>query len=80
VEESVIHELKNRVQADGLIRLERREFRPGDRVLIQRGPFAGMVGRVEGEWDDQKRVAILLEALWSARVLIPGGEVEIEAA
>ena len=34
------------------------------------GPFEGLMGRVEQEWDDGKRVAILLEGINKARVLI----------
>jgi transcriptional antiterminator RfaH len=80
VEESVITELKNRVEADGLIRLQPRELKPGDRVAIQHGPFAGMMGRVEAELDDRKRVAILLETLWQARLVSKKRWVELEAA
>jgi hypothetical protein len=39
-------------------------------VAIEQGPFAGWVGKVECEWDDGKRVAILLEAISKARMLI----------
>jgi transcriptional antiterminator RfaH len=80
VEEPVVRELKSRVEVDGLIRLQRRELKPGDRVSIQRGPFAGLMGRVEVELDDRKRVAILLEALWQARVVLETRWVEVEAA
>ena len=70
VNEQAVHEIQERVQVDGLIRLRRQGLKPGDRVLIQCGPFEGMMARVERELDDQKRVAILLEALSFARVLI----------
>src|SRR5579872_5714476 len=69
VEERVVAEIRNRVEADGLIRLQRDKLSPGDLVSIQEGPFAGMMGRVEAESDDRRRVAILLEAFWNARVL-----------
>lgn len=80
VEELVVSEIRNRVEEDGLIRLKRVELTPGDRVSIQDGPFAGMVGRIEAELDDRKRVAILLETLWNARVLIEKRCLEVEAA
>ena len=79
IDEQVIREIQNRVEADGLIRLHRPELKPGDRVAIQAGPFAGMMGRVEVELDDHKRVAILLESLWNARVLIEKRSIEVEA-
>ena len=70
IDEPVLLEMKQRVEPDGLIRLRPQRLYPGDRVAVEQGPFAGMMGRVESELDDQRRVAILLEALWNARVLI----------
>lgn len=80
VDDQVVGEIQNRVEADGLILLQGRELRPGDRVSIQEGPLAGMMGRVEAAPDDRKRVAILLETLWSARVLIEERWVGFETA
>src|SRR5258707_886630 len=42
IDDEVVREIQNRVAEDGLIRLQRREFKPGDRVSIHEGPFAGM--------------------------------------
>jgi hypothetical protein len=39
-----------------------------------------MMGRVEAELDDQKRVAILLETFWNARAVIEKRSIEAEAA
>jgi transcriptional antiterminator RfaH len=80
VGEDIIRGIQSWVEEDGLIRLQRRELRPGDRVSVQRGPFMGMMGSVEAELDDHKRVAILLETLWNARVLIERDWLEFEAA
>lgn len=80
VGDQVVLEIQNRVEADGLICLHPRELRPGDRVSIHEGPFAGMMGKVEAEMDDRKRVAILLETLWDARLLIEKQWLEVEAA
>jgi transcriptional antiterminator RfaH len=68
VDDQIIQEIQKRVQADGLIRIHRKELKPGDRVSIQSGPFEGMMARVERELDDRKRVSILLETLSYARV------------
>jgi transcriptional antiterminator RfaH len=70
VDDEVVREIQDRREEDGLIRIEPRGLRLGDRVSIQSGPFEGMMGRVERELDDRKRVAILLETLLNARVLI----------
>jgi len=80
VDDQVVREVQNRVEADGLIRLRERELKPGDRVSVQEGPFAGMMGRVEAELDDRRRVAILLEALGQARLVIERRWVQVEVA
>jgi transcriptional antiterminator RfaH len=70
VQDKVVREIQDRVQEDGLIRIRPQHLPPGTRVSIQSGLFEGMIGRVERELDDRKRVAILLETLLHARVLI----------
>jgi transcriptional antiterminator RfaH len=80
VDEKVVREIQERVQEDGLIRIRPQHLEPGTRVSIQSGPFEGMMGRVERELDDRKRVAIFLEALFHARVLIERRWIEPEAA
>lgn len=57
-------------QEDGTIRLQSRRLVEGVKVTIDRGPFAGWMGRVEREWDDGKRVLILLEAIQAARCVV----------
>lgn len=66
----IIAEIQGRAEADGYIWLEPRTFRAGEEVVVEEGPWAGLIGRVEREWNDGKRVAILLEAISKARVLI----------
>jgi transcriptional antiterminator RfaH len=80
VHEEVVREIQDRVQEDGLIRIRPQVLAPGTRVKIQSGPFEGMMGRVERELDDRKRVAIFLEALFHARVLIERRWIDAQAA
>lgn len=80
VPEDVIREIQGRIAADGLIEIRRPVLAPGTLVTIQDGPFEGMMGRVERELDDRKRVAIFLETLFNARVLIERRWIEAEAA
>jgi transcription antitermination factor NusG len=80
VPEEVIREIQDRIEEDGLIRIQPPVLNPGVRVTIQSGPFEGMMGRVERELDDHKRVAIFLETLFNARVLIERRWIEAEAA
>jgi transcriptional antiterminator RfaH len=70
VEDEVVRDIQNCAGEDGLIRIRERYFKSGDRISIRGGPFEGMIGRVERELNDGKRVAILLEALWHSRVVI----------
>lgn len=76
----VIQEIQDRIEEDGLIQIRLRVLAPGTLVTIQSGPFEGMMGRVERELDDHKRVAIFLETLFNSRVLIERRWIEAEAA
>lgn len=70
IESHIMASIQARVQPDGFVRLEPKRFRPGDKVAIERGPLCGWMGRVEREWDDGRRVLILLEVLEQARLLV----------
>jgi len=76
VENEIIESIKCRIQPDGFIRLERAALRPGDRIEIGSGPFSGWIGRVEHEWDDGRRVSILLETIQQARVVVERKAIE----
>jgi len=80
VQDEIIREIQGRIQEDGLIRIRPRVLAPGTLVTVRGGPFEGMMGRVERELDDRKRVAIFLETLFQARVLIEKRWIEAEAA
>ena len=80
VHDNIIREIQGRIQEDGLIRIRPRVLAPGTLVTIQSGPFEGMMGRVERELDDRKRVTIFIETLFQARVLIERRWIEAEAA
>jgi transcriptional antiterminator RfaH len=80
VPDPIVQEIQDRVQEDGLIRIRPQALAPGTLVTIQSGPFEGMMGRVERELDDRKRVAIFLDDLFRARVLIERRWIEAQAA
>src|SRR6266542_985904 len=46
----VVLAIKARVQDDGFIHLQRKRFLPGEKVAVEKGPFAGWMGKVEREW------------------------------
>jgi transcriptional antiterminator RfaH len=80
VHEKVVQEIQNRIQEDGFIRIRPQGLEAGAQVIIQSGPFEGMTGRVVQEMDDQRRVAIFLESLLHARVLIERQWIQAGAA
>jgi transcriptional antiterminator RfaH len=73
----IIASLRDRIGPDGFVELAPRGLRPGDRVRVEEGPFAGWLGRVEQEADDHRRVLILLEALQPARLWLDESSVEV---
>lgn len=66
----IVSSIQERVCADGLIELQEVPLKPGDPVRVEQGPFEGFIGRVEREVDDGRRVAILLEAIKDARLVV----------
>jgi transcriptional antiterminator RfaH len=80
VNDEVVREIQGRIQEDGLIQIRAQRLAPGTRVTVQSGPFEGMMGSVESELNDRKRVAIFLETLFQARVLIDRRWIEAVAA
>lgn len=66
----IISSIRDRVQLDGFVHLDGHQYISGDRVAIEAGPLAGWMGRVEREWDDGRRVIILLETIQQARLTI----------
>jgi transcriptional antiterminator RfaH len=80
VDDEVIGAIQDRVEEDGLVRIEPEAFTPGTQVTIRNGPFEGLIGTVLREADDRKRVAILLETLLGARMLIERRWLEAAAA
>lgn len=70
VEDETIQGIRDRLDADGCARLQPSAFHAGECVCIEEGPLRGLMGRVEREWDDGRRVAILLDALLHSRVIV----------
>jgi transcriptional antiterminator RfaH len=59
IEDVALDFLRSRVQADGLIRVG-EPLRPGDKIVIEEGPFEALIGVVERFCPDQERVIVLL--------------------
>jgi transcriptional antiterminator RfaH len=76
VDQTIIDAIRDLIKNDGYARLAPRALRPGDRVQINRGPWEGTSARFEQEWDDGRRVAILLECIHQTRVVISSRWIE----
>ena len=59
IDDGPIAFLKSRVGADGLIPIG-EPLRPGEKVIIEEGPFAALVGVVERCCSERDRVTVLL--------------------
>jgi transcriptional antiterminator RfaH len=70
VEPEIIASLRDRIRPDGFIRLEAKCFKPGDKVLIEQGPFQGWMGEVQREQDGGMRVTILLGTIYQAKLSV----------
>lgn len=68
--DEVILDIQSRLSDDGFIKLVHKRLQPGDQITVEQGPFQGLIGTVEREADDGKRVTLLLETIHHARVII----------
>lgn len=64
VDDNVIQVLRSRMDANGLVRIG-EPLRPGEKVIIEEGPFAALVGVVERVLPEKERVTLLLAAVQS---------------
>lgn len=72
VGEEIIAAVRERMDAEGLVKLEPKKFElaPGQRVKIGDGPFAGFDAIFLEELPDRERVVLLLDAVSSYRLTI----------
>jgi transcriptional antiterminator RfaH len=70
VEDEVIGGIRERTDGDGFVQLEEPRWLPGEAVKLQDGPLRGWSGVFERELDDGHRVAILIETINHARVIV----------
>jgi transcriptional antiterminator RfaH len=68
--DDAVREIQRRIAEDGYIPLRASPLEPGAQVRIEGGPLQGLIGTVEREWDDARRVTIFLTAIEHARVLV----------
>jgi transcriptional antiterminator RfaH len=70
VEPAIIANIRDRIQPDGFVGLEDKCFKPGDKVVIEEGPFQGWMGEVQREQQGGRRVTILLGAIHQAALSV----------
>jgi len=72
VGEDIINAVRERMDCEGIVTLVKRpvDWKPGDRIRIGDGPFAGLEAIFLEEVPGRDRVVLLLEAVSSFRVTI----------
>ncbi len=64
VHDEIIAAIRERLDGD-IVRVAARQFRPGEAVLVEEGPFKDFYGVFERDIPGRERVLILLDALHS---------------
>jgi transcriptional antiterminator RfaH len=62
LQEEMIEFIKGRLD-NGVAILQKKEFKKGEKIIIQEGPFKGFSGIFEQGLDGKERVAILLDGV-----------------
>lgn len=62
LQENLIEFIKSNLE-NGVATVQKKEFKKGEKIVIQEGPFKGFSGIFEKELDGRERVAILLDGV-----------------
>jgi transcriptional antiterminator RfaH len=62
LQDELIEFIRNNLD-DGVATIQKKEYRKGEKIVIQEGPFKGFSGIFENELDGRERVAILLDGV-----------------
>jgi transcriptional antiterminator RfaH len=78
VGDDIISAVRERMDEEGIVTLVRppANWKPGDRIRIGEGPFAGLEAIFLEELPDRDRVVLLLEAVSSFRITIDKEQIE----
>ena len=78
VGEDIVSAVRERMDEEGIVTLVKRpvDWKPGDRIRIGEGPFAGLEAIFLEEIPDRERVVLLLDAVSSFRVTINKESIE----
>ncbi|MGZ8447024.1 MAG: transcription termination/antitermination protein NusG [Candidatus Deferrimicrobiaceae bacterium] len=78
VGDDIISAVRERMDEEGIVTLVKRpaNWKPGDKIRIGEGPFAGLEAIFVEELPDRDRVVLLLEAVSSFRITIDKEQIE----
>lgn len=76
LDEAIIGSIRDRMDHNGFVALERQALTAGDGVKISSGPFGGWPGVFERDLKDGERVMILLETLQRCHLIVHRDSVE----
>jgi len=78
VGDDIISAVRERMDEEGIVTLVQppANWKPGDRIRIGEGPFAGLEAIFLEELPDRDRVVLLLEAVSSFRITIDKEQIE----
>src|SRR5580765_2684539 len=79
VEHEIIWSIQSMMDEHGFIQLKAEPLRPGEPIRISEGFLSGWSGKIERELDGGKRVAILLDTILNARVIVERCQVLVNA-
>ncbi len=79
VENEIIWSIRSMMDEHGFIQLKAEPLRPGGPIRINEGYLSGWSGKIERELDGGKRVAILLDTILNARVIVERCQVLVNA-
>jgi transcriptional antiterminator RfaH len=69
IDEEIIAMIRSRIREDGFAKMN-EDLKPGDKVIIQEGPFRNFAGIFESEMKGADRVSILLQTVYQAHIVI----------
>lgn len=70
VDDVIIEAIQSQISEAGFIKFE-EEFRNGDKVVVQSGPFTNLCGIVDSEMSDSDRLTLLLSSVsFQGRLMI----------
>jgi transcription antitermination factor NusG len=78
VESEIISSLQSMMDERGFVRLKEQPLERGTHIRIEQGHLRGWSGQIERELDGGRRVAILLDTILNARVIVDRLDISVQ--